>query len=175
MDTIKYIQQKTATFLIHRLMAALLIFISSGLMAQNAFTVAGGDASGNGGTVSYSFGQVFYQSQAGSSGTVIQGVQQPYEISVIVSVSVAAGITLNVVAYPNPVTDFLRLRVDSSVPMDPSSLSYLMYDSSGRLLERSLLEGQETLIPMSDRFSGVYIVKVIRSEMEVKTFKIIKN
>jgi hypothetical protein len=53
------------------------------LMAQENVNASGSNASGSGGSASYSVGQVFYQIHSGSNGSVVEGVQQPYEISVI--------------------------------------------------------------------------------------------
>lgn len=53
------------------------------LKAQEAIPASGGNATGSGGSVSYSVGQVEYSSNTGSGGSVAAGVQQPYEISVV--------------------------------------------------------------------------------------------
>jgi len=51
------------------------------LQAQVAIPASGGNATGTGGTVSYSVGQVFYTINTGTTGFIVQGVQQPFEIS----------------------------------------------------------------------------------------------
>ena len=53
------------------------------LQAQEATTATGGDATGNGGFASYSVGQVVYTNNTGAGGSVLQGIQQPYDISVV--------------------------------------------------------------------------------------------
>jgi len=53
------------------------------ILAQTAIPAAGGNATGSGGTVSYSVGQLTYNTYQGSVGTVSEGVQQPYEILTI--------------------------------------------------------------------------------------------
>ena len=53
-----------------------------GLHAQENTTAAGGEATGSGGTASYSVGQVVYTTVTGTNGSVAQGVQHPYEISI---------------------------------------------------------------------------------------------
>ena len=70
------------------------------LQAQQAVVASGGTATGSG-TVSYSIGQVVYTTNS-NSGSVAQGVQQPYEISVLTGVKDAKDITLEFVVYPNP-------------------------------------------------------------------------
>jgi hypothetical protein len=55
--------------------------ISTSLQAHNqeSIVASGGDASGSGGSSSYSAGQVFYSNYTGSNGSETQGVQQADE------------------------------------------------------------------------------------------------
>ncbi|MCX6272178.1 MAG: carboxypeptidase-like regulatory domain-containing protein [Bacteroidetes bacterium] len=53
---------------------------STSLLAQQGFVSTGGQATGAGGTVSFSIGQVDYLSAAGNNGTIIQGLQQPQSL-----------------------------------------------------------------------------------------------
>ena len=84
-------------------------FFLSTVSAQESVNATGGDASGSGGSASYSVGQVVYTTNVGTNGSVSQGVQQPYEISVVTAIEEAKGINLTVTAYPNPTTDYLSL------------------------------------------------------------------
>ncbi len=84
------------------------------IQAQNTIPASGGNASGGGGTVSYSVGQIVYTTNTSvSSGSVAQGVQQPFEISVITAIEQAEDITLVCSVYPNPASDFLTLKVEN--------------------------------------------------------------
>jgi hypothetical protein len=60
-----------------------LTFSLSTIHAQEAIPAGGGNASGSGGSASYSVGQVVYTTNTGTNGSAAQGVQQPYEISVV--------------------------------------------------------------------------------------------
>jgi len=157
-----------------KLSAVLLLGLGlTGLHAQTAVPATGGNASGSGGTVSYSVGQVAYTTNTGgSNGSVAQGVQQPFEISVITGLEEAKGISLSVSAYPNPTADFLNLKVEN---YDNTNLSYQLFDISGKLLESKKITGNQTSIVMSNLVPATYFVKVTESNKEVKTFKIIKN
>ena len=93
----------------------------TGLQAQESVNTTGGNASGNGGSVSYSVGQVVYQCHNGTNSSVSEGVQQPYEISVFTGLEEAKSIALQCSAYPNPTTDYLTLSV---ADFDTSKLSY---------------------------------------------------
>jgi len=154
----------------------LLFLLSVGgvrLRAQGAVPATGGNASGSGGTVNYSVGQVVYTTNTGSSnGTVAHGVQQPFEISVVTGLEETKCINLAVSAYPNPTTDYLTLSVDN---FETSNLSYHLFDISGKLLETKTITGNETSINTSNLVPATYFLKVTENNKEVKTFKIIKN
>ncbi len=63
-----------------------ILLLTAGLLwaglaqSQESANASGGDATGSGGTVAYSVGQVVYTSNTSSSGTVDQGVQHAFEI-----------------------------------------------------------------------------------------------
>ncbi len=155
----------------------LLGFGLTGLQAQTSINATSGNASGSGGTASYSVGQVTYQTHTGITGSVSEGVQQPYEISVVTGIEEAKGIDLSVSAYPNPTTDYLTLCIDKSVrtSLDLSQLSYQLYDMNGKLLQNEKITGTQTSIVMSNLVTATFFLKVIQGNKEVKTFKIIKN
>ena len=148
----------------------------TGLQAQEiheTIPATGGNASGSGGTSSYSVGQVVYTTNTGgSNGSVAQGVQQPFEISVLTGLEEAKGINLSVSAYPNPTTDFLELKVESEKIKD---LSFQLYDISGKLLQNQKITSNQTSIIMSNLVPATYFVKVTEGNKEVKTFKIVKR
>jgi hypothetical protein len=81
--------------------------------AQESANSSGGNASGSGGTVAYSIGQVFYTSNAGSSGTVDPGVQHAYEIY---SVGInETNLNISLTAFPNPTTEYLTLQISDFI------------------------------------------------------------
>ena len=144
----------------------------TGLQAQESINSTGGNASGGGGTVSYSIGQVVYTTNTSVAyGSVAQGVQQPFEISVITAIEQAQDITLVCSVYPNPASDFLTLKVEN---YDNKSLSYKLFDANGKLLESKIVTGNKTIISMANLLPSLYFLKVIDNQKEIKTFKIIK-
>jgi len=146
-------------------------FSTQTIMAQTSVNAAGGDASGSGGAVSYSVGQVVYTINTGTNGSVAHGVQQPYEISVETGIE-ATEINLSAIAYPNPTSDLLQLRVEYECLKD---LSYILYDMNGKLLQTKEITGTETQIDVTNYASATYFLRVVRGNDEVKTFKIIKK
>jgi len=150
----------------------LLLLGLTSLKAQEAIPASGSDASGSGGSVSYSVGQLVYSVNSGSSGSEVQGVQQPYEISGIVGIEDVIGIDLNVSVYPNPATNYLTLKADD---VDLSGMSFQLFDITGKLLQNKGITSNETIIDMSKLVPSTYILKVVQSDKALKTFKIIKN
>lgn len=142
------------------------------LQAQESVNASGGNATGSGGSVAYSVGQVSYQNYNDPDASVAEGVHQPYEISVVTAIKEANGIILSVTAYPNPTTDYLTLRIDE---FDTSDLSYQLYDIQGKLLQNEKITGNQTTIAMSTLGPATYFLKVVQGNKEVKTLKIIKN
>jgi len=114
--------------------------------AQHTVSTAGGEANGAGGTASYTIGQVACSTQKGSNGSIAQGVQQHYEISVVSGNAETKEIHLMVSAYPNPAMDYLVLKVEYS---DKENLSYQLYDINGKSLENKMIISNETIIVMS--------------------------
>ena len=138
--------------------------------AQQSATASGGDASGSGGSIAYSVGQIVYTKITGTNGSLIQGVQQPYEISITTGVA-EAGINLNLAVYPNPTTDALTLNVDNF----DNEMSYQLIDINGKVLESNQVVANSTTIKMEHYATATYFLKVIRNNKEIKTFKLIKN
>jgi hypothetical protein len=155
-------------------LSVLLLFVLglTGLQAQESVNASGGNALGSGGSVSWSIGQVVFRTYTGSNGSVVQGVQQPYEIWEVTGVEEAKDINLSISAYPNPATDILQLNVESD---KYNNLSYQLYNMQGTLLQNEKINGTQTNISMCNLVSATYFVKVLKTNKEIKTFKIIKN
>ena len=147
---------------------ALLVFcLTLGLTAQNAVATSGGEGSGSGGSVSYTIGQVFYQTNA----SISEGVQQAYEILTVgIQDQIAVDMKLNV--YPNPTVDLLTLNVEN---YENKKLSYQLYSVNGLLLSRKQITANITQIDMVNRVPSIYFLKITNQNQTIKTFKIIKN
>ena len=137
------------------------------LSAQENTVASGGKATGSGGTVSYSLGQVVYSTNIGTNGSVSQGVQQPYAVSTTVGIN-ETSIQLN--AYPNPTTNNLTLTTD-----DSESLSYQLFNIQGAEISSKTLNSKTSNISLEGHPPATYFLKVIKNNEVIKAFKIIKN
>ena len=144
----------------------------TGLYAQESIPASGGSGSGSGGSMSYTVGQAVYTTNTGSNGSVAQGVQQPFEISVVNGIKETKGISLQCSVYPNPTIDFITLKVED---YKVQQISYQLFDVIGNLLENKNVESNVTSIEMKNLAPSTYFLKVFDNQKEVKTFKIIKN
>jgi len=143
----------------------------TGLKAQQAFLNCGGNATGSGGTVSYSMGQIADTSISNTNGAVNQGVQQPYEFFVQ-GINDLNDIHLELLVYPNPTSESVILKVKSD---EIENLNYQVFDIGGKLILNKKINSAETTIPLTKLPSATYFIKVINNNKEIKSFKIIKN
>jgi hypothetical protein len=140
-----------------------------GLHAQESPTASGGDATGTGGTSSYSVGQLVYTTSTGTNGSVTQGVQQAFEISTTLGINETT-INLELSVYPNPTTDYLTLKVEKT-----EGLSYQMYDLQGKIIASKIVKSTSTNISLEGQPTAIYFFNVLKNNQLVKTFKIIKK
>jgi hypothetical protein len=145
--------------------------VCAGSFSQSNTVATGGNATGSNGSVSYSVGQIDYTSQSGSGGNINQGVQQPYEIFESNSLNeLGENILLNL--GPNPTTDLFTL---SNVSSSTIELFYYLIDNNGKIVIESTQLLNKAEISMSTFPVGMYQLVVRNSNMDVKSFKIIKN
>ena len=140
-------------------LTGILFFLCAGLSvlkAQEAIPAAGGTITGSGGSVSYTVGQVAYTTVTGAGGTVTQGVQQPYVISVISEVPEANEISLDCSVFPNPASNYVILKTEN---LELSNMACQLYDAEGKLLQDIKIEDKLTTIPMDDLLRATYILR----------------
>lgn len=141
------------------------------MQAQNGTVASGGEATGSGGKVSYSIGQINYISATGSGGFISQGIQQPYEIYINTGID-EIGIDLNYSVYPNPATDNLNLKIEGD---NYSSLRFVLTAMDGKLLTDEFIKNKNTTISMQAFANGTYILTVFQESKKIKSYNIIKN
>jgi hypothetical protein len=142
------------------------------VQGQEAIPATGGNATGTGGSVSYTVGQIANNLHSGSNGAIVEGVQQPYEISVVTAIENAGGLSLESIVYPNPSSGQIKLIVESS---ENENLRFRLYDINGVLLLDKRIEARETEITLENFASSVYLLKLIKNNKEAKVFKIVKR
>jgi hypothetical protein len=139
---------------------------------QETIPASGGAAAGSGGSVNYTIGQITWNMYSGTNGTILQGVQQPFEISVVTAIENTEVISLECSVYPNPTTGLIKLLVKE---FDFKKLKYKLFDLNGVLIQDKKIESEVTEINLDDQPSSIFFLKIIYNNKEIKVFKIIKN
>ena len=139
--------------------------------AQESVLSSGGNSSGSSGNVSYSVGQIFYKTVDGTTAYLSQGVEQPFEIQIVLGQD-NFNVNLELLVYPNPTTDIIYLKINESTF---ESIQYQLFDINGRLVENNKVSENSTIIQMGKYPDAIYLLKVIENNKEIKTFKIIKR
>ena len=152
----------------------LLAFVTACIIinAQETVSVSGGNTTGSGGSVSYTVGQITYSTFLATDGTVSQGVQQPYEISVVTTIKNTKEINLECLVYPNPTSGQVKLVIRTK---NFENLKFQLYGMNGIRIQDKKIDGEETEILMDSLLPSIYILKVLSGNKEIRTFKIIKN
>ena len=153
------------------LLVVLLFFMAHVLSAQESIAVSGTNATGSGGSSSYTVGQVFYTINSGSGGTVTQGVQQSIELNTLSNLELTT-VNLSAITYPNPASDHIILKI-SDTAFD--NLRYNLIDVNGKAIANGTITNIDTQISLQSLALGMYILKVNQNNQELKTFKIIKK
>lgn len=143
-------------------------FISVFGLTQHNTVSAGGNASGTGGTVSYSVGQIDYSNQQGTTGSINQGVQQPFEFYLL---EIKEGLSVNASLYPNPTNEFIILQIENY----NNNFDYKLFDMNGKVLTTHRIESAETHIDMRSYTSGEYLLTIDNQLETIQTIKILKH
>lgn len=136
--------------------------------SQQNTVSTGGEATGSGGTVSYSVGQVDYSSSQGSNGSINQGVQQPYEFY---ELGIKEAFFVTVSLFPNPTNEFIILQFENFT----NDFSYALYDMNGKIVVEGIVESIETQIDMRTFAPGQYNLAIKNATNNIQSIKIIKN
>jgi len=139
--------------------------------SQEVISASAGSANGSLGSGSYTVGQVFYTTHTAATGSVSQGVQQPFEIQTLSNPALTT-VNLTAVTYPNPTKDFIILKITDSAL---HNLRYTLFDVNGKAIASGLITESSTQIQLKYLAIGAYILKVIQKNKALKTFKILKQ
>lgn len=140
------------------------LFISSSIYGQADLVSGGGTTVSNGYEVSETYGQVFQQGKNDSGYVVLEGIQQPFQIS---------GLSLdknwvveNISVYPNPSNGIVHVNC-------PTGFEIKVFDSNGRLMTCLDSNSIETTIDLNNLAAGQYLVVFLRNGGYVEHEKII--
>ena len=157
--------------MIKTILLTLFFFITQIIFSQETLSTSGGNASGLGGSSSFTVGQVFYTTNASSTGSISQGVQQAFEFQTLSNPELTT-VQLTAVIYPNPTTDYVVLKITDTAL---ENLKYTLFDLNGKTIASKKITTTSTQIIMKNSSIGMYLLKLTKKNQPLKTFKIIKK
>ena len=79
------------------------------------------------------------------------------------------GLSFEAIIFPNPTEDIMNIKASKF-----ENISYMLFDSMGKLVLSGKLLGEETPIQVSELAAGCYSVTLNNASQSLKTFKLIK-
>lgn len=146
--------------------AIAVLLSSSAVFAQKNTVATGGDASGSGGSASYTVGQIDYINVDNGAHNMNAGVQQPYEFYTVG----IEELTFNIELFPNPSQDELHLTLEQF-----TDLNCKIYEANGRIIEERKTLGADNVFQVSTWAKGMYNLVLFNKDKSVQNIKIIKN
>lgn len=149
---------------------AVISLFAGKLSAQQVIATSGGTGQSTSGTITYTLGELVIDTYSGTDKKLTQGFQQSRLI--ITAVQELQDLSYSVAAFPNPTTNYLKLKLEKDFP---KTLDYLLMDINGKVISSAKIENGETDISFEDYVVGTYFIKIIQGKKEVKTIKVVKQ
>lgn len=144
------------------------VFVCSLSFGQQNTVAAGGTASGSGGTATFTVGQIDYSNASGTTGSINEGVQQPFEFFKEVGLQ---EIDISIELYPNPAEDGVFITSYKLTQFDRID----MYDSRGRLVISHKINSDSEEIDLNHLEAGTYHLNFLGQNELQQTYKLIKR
>jgi hypothetical protein len=156
--------------LIKKSIIPIVVFISFGFSSfgQNALSAAGGHFKTNGGSTSFTVGQVAYILKKGTGSYLNEGVQQVYtkKTTPIEELVYLKEVQL----YPNPTQETMTLILSSK---EDVQVRYTIMDYLGKEIRNGNILSEKSEISLRDLPAGNYFIS-LKSKKENRIFKIVK-
>ena len=137
---------------------------------QQAVTTSGGNASAVSGSISYTIGQIDYESVTGSNGNVSQGVQQPFEVFIVLANNNFSYSFSGMLA-PNPATESTILSLGDDFTSF-NNMQFDLTDITGKVLKKGTINAKETIVDVATLAEACYFLNFYENGKQIKTFKL---
>ena len=149
------------------------ILISLNLKGQTSMNTSGGDGTGNGGSVAFSIGQVFFQVVEDQQISFSEGVQQAFEISIVDGVEEEKPFSFDIAAFPNPSMDVLHIELKEEFS---GTVMFQVHDAIGHLIQEGEASSSKFTIQTTNWSGGAYYLHVYNTDsLQSTTLKIVKT
>lgn len=152
----------------------LLVCLYAPLIAQQGVVSTGGDILSTSGSVAFSIGQTAYLTIDGETGSVHQGLQQPYTFTIVGVEDLREDIAISL--FPNPASGTVYVQL---TPPDKQYVqerfTALLYDFNGKLLLNQKLPNEINPIAIDQLTSANYLLQVWQGTTFIKSFTFSKT
>lgn len=154
--------------------SGLLLFSFIGNVKSQSLTLSGGESeSSSGGSISSSIGLSPATVVGNGSYTVSSGSQQPYEISMHLSVVDIKNKNIDVKIYPNPFSENVSVKFPQDYKKE--KYDYRIFDLNGRLITKGELKEISNVLNLQNLSTGNYMLEINHFGKTINTYKIIKK
>lgn len=155
------------------LLTTSVLLIALNLKGQTSVNTSGGDGTGNGGSVAFSIGQVFFQVVEDPQISFSEGVQQAFEISIIDGVEEEKPFSFAISAFPNPIMDVLHIELKDEFS---GTVMFQVHDAIGNLIQEGEASSSKFTIQTTNWSGGAYYLHVYNTDsLQSSTLKIVKT
>ena len=138
--------------------------------AQEAVVSGGGYFKQSNASISWSLGEIMTETFRSENVILTQGFQQSQ--LTITSVEEHPELAFKIDAFPNPVREYVNLKIDAD---NFDNLDYQLYDMKGFLIKHKKIDSEITHISLADQKPAIYILRITEGNKVLKTFRIIKQ
>lgn len=122
--------------------------------------------------ISFTLFGIVMACQLFSQETVVTGQDLRQSGLVIREIKTLEGLPYCIEARPNPTNDLLLIELTHT---EAREFQYVLYDINGKVLEQEELTSKVSAIHMKNHPSGLYLLKIIKQDQEIKTFEVVKH
>jgi len=154
-----------------KIVSTLIIFITVALSinAQQNIVASGGLATGTGGNISFSIGQIDFLYSTNASFNITQGVQQVYNLNVTAVRNNFVEDDRYINIYPNPTREGIYLDFEKF-----HEATYTIYDYTGNIIATNTIETSKTFIQLQTLPAATYIILITQPDKPQKSYLISK-
>jgi hypothetical protein len=145
------------------------ILAATQLAAQSAVIASGGDAVSSSGSVSFSIGQISNAQATASTGSLSEGVQQPFEFFEVTVNEVLREIGISL--FPNPALTDVMLEL----PTFQEGIVARFCSSNGSLIEEVNIKSKTTSVNVRNWAASTYYIQLSDAAGHTSSYKMVKH
>lgn len=138
---------------------------------QSSINADGNVFTGNEGSISYSLGQFAYGYFSVDDYSLLEGVQQAFEITVSEIETMNGSPLCNITAYPNPAKGLISIEISEQNQLP---LKFLLMDETGTKLVSGDVCKNHMEIDLSHYPPGILFLSIEKNFQSLKIFKLVK-